>query len=251
MEQTPDVNPYQAPKAELDVPVVPVAGGSLEDALAGRYDFNMSEVMSEAWRLTRGFKATFWGALIVIQLMYLAALGIITVVVSRAQSPILALVLQMGVAAAMTPLHLGLFMMGVRRAGGQPVSFGTAFSFFDRAGSMVGAMLLTGLLSSFGLLLLLVPGIYLGVAYIMTAPLIGDRRLRAWQAMETSRKALTHKWWRVFGFLLVLYLIVASAISLLLIPLIWALPWALVCMGVLYRRIFGSAEDATGIAPEA
>ena len=62
--------------------------------------------------------------------------------------------------------------------------------------------------------------------------------------METSRKSLTHKWFRIFGLYLVVGLIVAVSALPLGIPLIWTFPWALMVMGVLYRRIFGAAGDA-------
>jgi len=245
--ESSDLNPYEAPKADLDVVIPPVAGGSLENAIAGRYDFSMGEVMSEAWRLTKGFKASFWGAFVVIELMYVAGLIVTGVVLSRFPNIFLSLAVNLLLSVLMTPLHCGLFMMAVRRAGGQPVDFGTAFAFYDRAGTLIGAMVMTTLLTCVGCVFLLVPGIYLGVAYLMAVPLIGDRRLPAWQAMETSRKALTHKWWPFFGVLCVVYLVISS-VSVLLIPLVWMIPWALLVMGVLYRRIFGMAEDA---APNA
>jgi len=59
-------NPYEAPKADVNAQEVAVGpSGSLEDALAGRYNFEIGDVMREAWSLTRGMKASFWGAAVV------------------------------------------------------------------------------------------------------------------------------------------------------------------------------------------
>ncbi len=66
-------NPYEPPKADLNAqPTSPGGSGSLEDALAGRYNFQIGEVLREAWRLTPGMKGTFWGGAILLYLGYLA-----------------------------------------------------------------------------------------------------------------------------------------------------------------------------------
>jgi len=60
------LNPFEPPKAALEVALPVGTAGSLEDAVAGRYDFTIGEVMSEAWGLVKGFKASFWGAALLI-----------------------------------------------------------------------------------------------------------------------------------------------------------------------------------------
>jgi hypothetical protein len=59
-------NPYQAPR-EAPPAAAPAAGLSpnLEDAIAGRYQLTIGEVMGEAWQLVKGMKGTLWGAMIV------------------------------------------------------------------------------------------------------------------------------------------------------------------------------------------
>jgi len=78
----------------------------------------------------------------------------------------------------------------------------------------------------------------------MTIPLIADRRLQPWQAMETSRKAVGKRWFPVFGLLLVVGLLVGLSAIPLGIGLIWTAPWAINVIGVLYRRAFGVAQTA-------
>ena len=77
------VNPYEPPKAELDA--APASGqlASIENAVAGRYDFQVGDVMSEAWRLVKGMKASFWGAAIVVGLIYLVFDALTGVVVGQ------------------------------------------------------------------------------------------------------------------------------------------------------------------------
>ncbi len=246
-------NPYQAPQAELDVSA-PTTGlsPSLQDAIAGRYDFTIGDVMDESWRLIKGMKASFWGAAIVIGLIFLVVSmigGVILVLFSPTPNAIVKQLFNTFLGVLMTPFTMGLQMMCVRRALGAPVSFSTAFSYFPRAGTAIVAALFVMLLSYLGLVLLVIPGIYLAVAYTLTTTLICDRELGAWDAMETSRAAITHKWWRVFGLGIVVGLLTGVSMLGLLIPLIWTIPWAMMTVAVLYRRIFYSAQTAAVAAP--
>ena len=107
--------------------------------------------------------------------------------------------------------------------------------------------MLVTLFTYLGLLALIIPGIYLAVCYELTIQLVGDQNLSAADAMKTSRKAIAHKWWAVFGLGLLVGLLTALSALALLIPLIWTIPWMMMTTGVLYRRIF----YATGPAPAA
>jgi len=231
-------NPYEPPKADVEIAPQAAQGASLEGAMAGRYDFTIGEVMDEAWKLSKGFKASFWGAAVVIGVVLVVVQGIVRSFLGQHPNALAAAFVNGVVGALLSPLTMGLTMMCVRRALGQPVSFSTAFSYLPKASVAITAGLLVTVLSWIGFVLLVIPGIYLSVAFGLKTPLIGDQNLRAWQAMETSRKAITHKWWRVFGLYLVVGLLTALSALGLLIPLIWTGPWAMLTIGVLYRRIF-------------
>jgi len=101
---------------------------------------------------------------------------------------------------------------------------------------------LTTILTYLGIFLLIIPGMYLAIAYCMTMFLIADRNLGAWQAMETSRQAVTKRWFKFFGLLLLVGLLVGASALPLGIPLIWTIPWAINVLGVVYRRTFGVAQ---------
>jgi len=69
-----------------------------------------------------------------------------------------------------------------------------------------------------------------------------------WQALETSRKTVTHKWFAVFGLLIVLSLINMIAMIPLGIGLIWTLPLTMLVMGAIYKIMFGI--EASTLASE-
>jgi hypothetical protein len=245
MEPTAPVNPYAPPRAELEVAPTFGRTASLENAVEGRYDFRVGEVMDEAWTLVKGMKASFWGAAVVIGIIYLIVdtVGsvVLAMIVGENPNTLVKSVHSAIVGVVMTPLTMGLEMMCVRRALGAPISFSTAFSYFSRSGPAILGALLVVFLTYLGFALLIIPGIYLGIGYQLSTQLICDQELPAWRAMETSRRAIHHKWWSVLGLMLVVGLLTAISALLLLIPLIWTLPWAMMTSGVLYRRIFFAA----------
>jgi uncharacterized membrane protein len=121
-----------------------------------------------------------------------------------------------------------------------PATFSTAFGYLGKVPLLFVSGLLTMLMTYLGLVVLIIPGLYLGVAYGMTIPLIAFNELGAWQAMEISRQAITHKWFNVFALnLAVVFVVFLSALPLG-IGLIWTMPWAMLVLGVLYRRMFGA-----------
>ena len=135
-------------------------------------------------------------------------------------------------------------MIGIRRAADQPATINELFAYFG----LFVPLLVTGLaitvLTYLGLILLVLPGIYLGVSYALAIPLVVERGLSPWQAMEASRKAIGQHWFKVFGLFLALGLIMLLSAIPLLIGLVWTLPLAFIAIGVLYRTIFGVLPPA-------
>jgi uncharacterized membrane protein len=68
--------------------------------------------------------------------------------------------------------------------------------------------------------------------------------LGPWQAIETSRKAVTKRWFQYFLLLLVVGLVVFVSARPLGIGLVWTAPWAINVIGVVYRRTFGVVQTS-------
>ncbi|WP_027909109.1 hypothetical protein [Pseudomonas sp. URMO17WK12:I4] len=240
-------NPYAVPTSQLqDAPT----GGqalSVEQALSRGYDFTIGSLLSEAWQLTKGTKGIiiggfliFYVAILVASFVVGAVLGIFSMFSDSLALIIISQLLTTIIASAVSyPFFAGLNMVGIRRAAGQPVSFNEIFGHFGSLVPLLIAAVLMMLLIYLGMILLLIPGIYLAVAYMLAIPLIVERGLSPWQAMEASRKAITQHWFKVFGLFLLLGLIVSISAIPLGIGLIWTIPLFVMVMGVLYRTIFG------------
>ncbi|SHM57206.1 hypothetical protein [Phytopseudomonas punonensis] len=240
-------NPYAVPSSQLQEAPSGDQALSIEQALSRGYDFTISGLLSEAWQLTKGTKGIIIGGFVVFYLAIFVAsfiiggvLGIFSMFSENLVLIIISQLLTTIFASAVSyPFIAGLNMIGIRRAAGQPFSFNEIFSHFGRTLPLLGVAVLMMLLIYLGMILLLIPGIYLAVAYMLAIPLVVERGLSPWQAMEASRKAITQHWFKVFGLFLLLGLIVSISAIPLLIGLVWTIPLFVVAMGVLYRTIFG------------
>jgi hypothetical protein len=221
-----------------------------EEGFAVGADFTVGELIKEAWQKTKGAKASIWGAMIV---MYLILFGISFGGMAAYQGfykgtdP----TMSMGVNGALQLVSGwlsmlmtgGVMLIGVRRAFNQRVSWKMVFAGFSKALSITIAIILQIILILIGFVLLVLPGIYLSVGYALTLPLILDKGMGPWEAMEASRKAIHKRWWSVLGLYLVMMLLyMVSAIPLGL-GLIWTVPMFFVLFGVLYVRFFGTARS--------
>ncbi|MFG0722464.1 hypothetical protein ACF8PU_12455 [Pseudomonas sp. GLN_6] len=240
-------NPYAAPTSALQETPRDTQVPSIEEALSRGYDFTIGDLLSEAWQRVKGTKGIIIGGFVVFYTVLLVAsfliggfFGILGVV---SDSPMLSVVVEMVVgifaSALAYPFMAGINMIGIRRAADQPISFNDIFSHFGRTVPLVITAIISMLLIYLGMILLIIPGLYLAIAYMLAIPLVVERGLSPWQALETSRKAITQHWFKVFGLFLLLGLITGISAIPLGIGLVWTIPLFTVAIGILYRTIFG------------
>ena len=101
----------------------------------------------------------------------------------------------------------GLYLACLRRMRGEPASIGSIFDGFKLC--FVQLMLvgtLSSVLTSLSFLLCALPWVYFKVAWILALPLVADKRLEFWSAMELSRKVVTRVWLNMFLLLVLVFL---------------------------------------------
>ena len=141
------------------------------------------------------------------------------------------------------PLIVGVIMLAINYTRGERIAFNSIFNYYHLTGKLALAGLLVYIMSVIGFVLLILPGIYLSIAYVFTLPLIADKGMGVWDAMELSRKAVTKHWFKVFGLFFLLSLIMTLGALALGIGLIWAVPLLFVTLyGLLYPLIFDGVE---------
>lgn len=225
--------------------------GSLRSALEGDYELSVRETIAEALRLTEGVKFTFAASVfvyVVILLMIGTLFGLIFDIQAyqEAGSELQAVLAQVGIDLLSMPIEIpmfsALFMMGVKHVNGRPIEVGDLFNYYVLVWPLVFASILVYLFVAVGAMLLILPGIYLSVAYLFVYPLMIDKRMGVWEAMETSRRAVTKQWFTFFGILLAMGVITLLSALPLGIGLVWTIPMGYLAYGIMYTKVFGYAN---------
>lgn len=140
----------------------------------------------------------------------------------------------------------GLFAFNLKLIRGQPASFADAFAGFGKSfGALTATYIVMMLLVYLGLALCLIPGIYLAIAWIFALPLVIDKNLGFWEAMELSRKVVTKNWWTVFALALLAGLIGAAGIVACCIGVFFTVPLTYAALMYAYNDLFGGYAPQT------
>ncbi len=222
-------------------------GGNVDDAIAGNFEVNMLETLGEAWRGLKGFKLKCHIALALYMLVIIVALIALAVVVGIVAASggdesvitILSIVFQVVITAVSLPMGFAILIMAMRHAHDKSVSAGEVFRHFGATGRLFLTYVIQMILIWIGIMLLVLPGIYLMFAYIYAMPLVVEKKMGVWQALETSRKAVTKVWFRFFGLMMLMMLINGLGVLTLGIAWIWTVPWSILAMTMVYEKIFG------------
>ena len=139
----------------------------------------------------------------------------------------------------------GLDYMFLRRIRGEAVQIGDVFAGFNIAFlHLVLVGLITWLLTSLGLVLCILPGIYLAVGYVFALPLVIDKRMEFWPAMEVSRQVVHKHWWSIFGLVIVLALVACAGFIVCFVGALISIPVATASLLYVYEDLFGDVPMA-------
>lgn len=223
------------------------AGPEAVDVPERKKQFTVGGVIRESWEKVKGIKSSIWAGSALMYLVLIIIIaggtfllpetslepegqGITTYIISALFQVVTEVVSMLFIA--------GLLFMGIRHVAGDKVSWKMIFHGFSFTGKIIVVSILQFILVTIGFLLLILPGIYLVVGYAMAIPLIVDKNLSPWQALETSRKAVHKVWWKVAALYIVMSLLFLVALIPLGIGLIWVWPMMMVAAGVVYHRLF-------------
>ena len=141
--------------------------------------------------------------------------------------------------AVSTPLLMGNFIVSAKLLHGQPPEFRDFFTGFQYFLPLLLLSLVAGLFIGIGTLLLVIPGIYLLVAYMFASYLVVDRRLDFWPAMELSRRTVHPRWFGYFAFVLLVVLLNLAGAIALGVGLLVTIPLSFCAVTAAYADLFG------------
>lgn len=221
------------PPAAAAAPAADAAAGSAHvdpkvyaaDLIARAGKLDIGSCLERGWNL---LKANFWSLV--------GTTFVLLVVMMIAQSiPILGMLVSLLLTGV---FYGGLYLFYLKKVRGQPAELGDAFAGFSLAFlPLMLASLVVTLLTILGMLLLILPGIYLAVSYVFVYLLIVDRKLEFWCAMEVSRRVITAQWWRVFGLVLLGGIIALLGVIGLIIGIFITIPIAIAAITYAYEDL--------------
>jgi hypothetical protein len=132
---------------------------------------------------------------------------------------------------------VGLHVMALKSVDGEIPRIGDLFASLDRGPTYLLALGIYCLAVSCGLVLLIVPGIYLAIRYCLFAQIITDTSASAWPALKKAAD-LAHGNWAPLGALFfIAFLLNIGGIAILGIGLIIAFPVSLLAIAGFYRSL--------------
>ena len=218
----PVPSPYGPP-----VPVPPPPGAdfvfvltpglaTIEDICARGYQVQIGKWLSEGWQIV---KPIYWG---MVGFLFVAFM------INYFTSSVIS-----------GPLMAGLLLVPMRTLKGRPQEFGRYFDGFKAFLPLFLVSIVGGLIVLAGLIFLILPGIYLGIAFSWATLLVVDRGMDFWPAMVGSLKVVNRNFWGTLGFVLVQGLLMTLGLIPCCLGLIFMTPWLYGMQIAAYRDIFG------------
>jgi uncharacterized membrane protein len=201
-----------------------------EHLIRDGYEFRLGDYINRGIEL---FKQNI-GGFVGFTLLYLIAVG------GSGQIPYVGWLIQTVIGA---PLAAGFFLVAHKIAKGEAYEFNDFFKGFDHMVQLVVGNLVMTVLVIVGLILLLLPGFYLAIAYTMFVPIVVFGRFEFWPALELSRKVVTKNWLNFFLLALVYAGIAILGILALGVGILAAIPVIYCISYAAYDDIFGTATD--------
>ena len=90
----------------------------------------------------------------------------------------------------------------------------------------------------------IIPLIYLQTCWAFTLPLIIDKELNFWTAMNTSRKQVGKHWWHVFGLVILVGLLNVAGVLVCCVGVLFTMPVGFAALMFAYETIFTERHAA-------
>ncbi|HEY5345492.1 MAG TPA: DUF4339 domain-containing protein [Verrucomicrobiae bacterium] len=240
---------YAQPPATI---APPTATGNVTDD----YELDLGECITRAWALVRN---NFWPVVGVSALVLFAVVGInqlfglitnpiVNGMVAKQEINVPGLLIVMGVSVVSAPFSTifmaGLFKYYLKLIRGEPATISDAFGGFgSRTGQLILLSLVQMTLVMVGYALCIIPGIYLTVAWYLAIPLVIDRQLDFWPAMQLSRRMVSKHWFVVFAAMLVFGLVAMIGIIACGIGIFVTMPVGTIALMYAYETVFGAKKN--------
>jgi uncharacterized membrane protein len=241
----------------------------IEQVLARDYQLDIGACISKAWNLMSANMGMIIGGVLIYFAIELG-IGVLGMI------PLIGPVFSLGNLVIVGPLEAGVFYLLLNVIRRQPANAGDVFEGFRRCfGQLFLGKLVSGLLAGLcmipavivaafvlfvpmalhhqqqptpaqiiivvaAFLVCMIPTVVLQINWIFTLPLIIDRRMSFWPAMQASWKMVTKHWWQIFGLFILVALLNVVGMILCCVGLLFTIPVGFGALMYAYETIFSA-----------
>lgn len=225
-------------------------------AIADDYDLDLGDCITRAWGLLKNNFGPVVGVstlvcLIIICINQLFGLitrpiidGMILTRTISAKGMVIIFAVTVISAPVSTVFMAGLFKYYLNLIRDGTATVGDAFSGFGpQTGNLILLSFVQMIFIVIGYALCILPGIYLTVGWYFAIPLVIDRHLNFWDAMELSRRRVSKHWFVVFAAMLVFGLLGMCGIIACGIGVLVTMPLGMIALMYAYETLFRAEKN--------
>jgi len=209
-------------------------------------NFRTGEAISFGWEVMKRNFAFFFGLILIIAIINIAAEFIPSLF---AKIPPLSFLLAVAAWIIVAEVSLGSLKIFLRFADGEGAQIKELFSCFPLLINYIIAAILYNLIVLVGFCLLIVPGVIWSLQFFYFAYFIIDKRVGPIEALKLSSQATDGLKWQLAGFIALIFLINLAGILALGIGLFATIPATAVAIAHGYRQLV-PREDAPPVIIE-
>lgn len=139
-------------------------------------------------------------------------------------------------------IGMGITKIALKIVAGEEVVFDDVFSATHLFFTYVGGSIFYGLLVVLGLLLFVIPGIFLAVSYWLFSYVLLDKELGVWEALSEAKRISRGARWELFKFMIVVGVLNLAGAFTFFVGLFITIPVTAVAIAYVYRRLLNKQE---------
>lgn len=146
-------------------------------------------------------------------------------------------------------LMVGIHHISIQIIDGASPTLRSLTGLFVRAPSYLLAICLYFMAVVAGLIILVLPGIFLAVRYGLFGQVLGSRRVSALEALHEAASLSTGRWWNLFRFFLMVVVLNIAGAAILGVGLLITFPVTLLATTSLFRSLHPATPPSIGNHP--
>lgn len=219
----------------------------IESTLSGERDIDVKSVFIRANQFVKGNFSTLFQGVFVLFLMFVM-LGVVAqsfITINADGSYIIEhqSLIEIAAVFVLSPLVAGLYMVGVAQARREPTTVFSMFKYLPLVFVTALTQLIISIIVQLGLVLLIVPGVYVWMASIFSLMLVSDKQMTPIRALILSCKVFNVYWRKLTAVFAVFVLLFLTAPLTFGLSLVWVLPLYFSVFGLLYNDLFGGEDS--------